>query len=273
MLSATICVLAAIVAGFIFLEKYVEKVVPISQKTAILELVSAPTWVNQSLKEKIYLAAIANGEDLRIDEDAAQSIQHNIQTLFPWIDKPQVQTTHNSIRIKGKWRKPLGLIKVGWRKLYVDANLVVLDYIPIPNLPIVKINGLSPIASIPETGKVWQRDDLAAAIAILAKLDQMDQLVTPHNPLLCEIASIDVSNFNGRVDNQAPHIILYAKDNTEIIWGAEIGTWHRYLEATDEEKLAALYSYYKKHGSLLNKAKYINLRHPQNYIPLPVDRY
>jgi len=66
---------------------------------------------------------------------------------------------------------------------------------------------------------------------------------------------------------------LYAKDNTEIIWGAEVGKWQRYLESTDEQKLANLYSYYKEYGTLLNSAKYINLRDPQDNIPLPIDKY
>jgi len=66
---------------------------------------------------------------------------------------------------------------------------------------------------------------------------------------------------------------LYAKDNTEIIWGAEVGKWQRYLESTDEDKLAKLYSYYKEYGTLLNVAKYINLRDPQDNIPLPIDKY
>jgi len=101
----------------------------------------------------------------------------------------------------------------------------------------------------------------------------MDELITPDKPLLYEIDYIDVSNFEGREDTRFPHIVLYATDKTEIIWGAEIATWQRYLEATDEEKLAKLYGYYKEHGSLLNGVKYINLRNPQDKIPLPIDKY
>ena len=101
----------------------------------------------------------------------------------------------------------------------------------------------------------------------------MDKLTTPDKPLLYEIDSIDVSNFNGRENRQFPHIVLYAKDKTEIIWGAEIGNWARHFEAKDEEKLAKLYSYYKEHGSLLEGVKYINLRDPQDDIPLPIDKY
>ena len=270
---AVLCVFAAIGVGFIFLDKYVKKAVPVSEKTALLELVDVPAWVNEPLKEKIYAAAVAYGEDLKLDEDAAISVQQNIETLVAWLDEVKVQTTHDSIRIKGRWRKPLALVKKGGRSFYVDTELVVLDYLPMPNLPIVKIKGLSAVAKVPPPGKVWQDETIAAAVAILARLNQMDKSVTPDKPLLYEIDSIDVSNFNGRRNSRKPHIVLYTKDNTEIIWGAEFGTWQRYLEATDEEKLTNLYSYYEEHGSLLGGAKYINLQYSQEQVSLPIDKY
>jgi hypothetical protein len=114
---------------------------------------------------------------------------------------------------------------------------------------------------------------LAAAVTILGKLEQMDATVAPEKPLLYEIDSIDVSNFEGRKNRREPHIVLYTKDSTEIIWGAEFGTWQRYLEAPDDEKLAKLYSYYEEFGTLLGGAKYINLRDPQETIPRPTDKY
>jgi len=262
---------AAVRIGVAF-RKYVKKAVPVSEKVGLLKLENPPAWVNQTLKEKIYAAARAYGEDLKLDEDAAESVQQNIETLVAWLDEVKVQVTHDSIRIKGRWRKPLALVKLGFQSFYVDAELVVLDFVPMSNLPIVRIKGLSVVTKVPPPGEVWQRDALAAAIAILARLDQMDKLVTPDSPLLYEIDSIDVSNFNGRQDSRFPHIVLYAKDNTEIIWGAEIGTWQRYLEATDEQKIAKLYGYYKEYGSLRD-VKYINLRDPQDNVPLPIDKY
>ena len=270
---AVVCVFAAIGIGFVFLDKYVKKAVPVSEQSGFLELVDVPAWVAEPLKEKIYAAATANGEDLKLDEDAAESVQRNIEALVAWLDEVKVQTTHDSIRIEGRWRRPLALVKLGLHKFYVDADLVVLDFVPMPNLPIVKVKGLSVIAKVPPPGEVWQSDDLAAAVTILAKLDQMDKSVTPDRPLLYEIDRIDISNFNGRENSRFPHIVLYTKDNTEIIWGAEFGMWQRYLEAKDEEKLAKLYAYYKEYGSLLNGVKYINLRDPQETIPLPIDKY
>ena len=279
---AVVCLLGAIGVGVFaavrigslldFLDKYVRKAVHISEKIGSLELVDVPAWVNDQLKEKIYAAARADGEDLKLDEDVARSVQNNLEREVAWLKNVTVQTTHDTIRIEAQWRRPTALVKRGLRKFYVDAELVVLDFVPVPSLPIVEVKGLSLIRKVPPTGKVWQRDDLAAAVDVLKLLWWMDEEVAPDKPLLWEIEVIDVSNFKGLEDTRFPHIVLYAKDNTEIIWGAEIGTWQRYLEATDEEKLAKLYSYYKEHGSLLG-VKYINLRDPQDNIPRPIDKY
>jgi hypothetical protein len=270
---AVVCVLAAVGIGFAFLEKYVKRAVPVSESSAPLELVDVPAWVNEPLKEKIYTAAGAYGEDLKLDETAARSAQQNIEALVAWLDEVKVQTTHDRLLIEARWRKPLALVKLGRHKFYVDARLVVLDFVPMPNLPIVRIRGLSAATKTPPPGEVWQCDDLAAGVIILAKLDQMDKSVTPDKPLLYEIDSIDVSNFNGRRSRRKPHIVLYTKDDTEIIWGAEFGTWQRYLESPDEDKLAKLYGYYKEHGSLSGGVKYINLRNPQETVPRPIDKY
>ena len=272
-IAAIVLAFIAVAVGFVFLQQYVDKTVPVSQKSAALELANVPDWVTQELKDKIYAAATAGDEDLKLDEDAAASVQQNIESQIAWLDAVTVQTTHDSIRIEGRWRKPLALVKWGSQRFYVDSECVVLDYLPLPKLPIVEVKELAVTTRSPLPGGLYRPEDLAAAVAILAWLTRMDALVTPDRPLLYEIDRIDVSNFNGRRNPRASHIILYAKDNTEIIWGAELGTWQRYLEAPDEEKLAKLYGYYKKAGSLLNSVKYINLRDTQDDIALPVDKY
>jgi len=270
---AVVCVFVAIGVGFVFLVKYAKRAVPVSAKIGPVELINPPAWINQPLLEKIYAAAIAGGEDLNLDEDTARSVQNNVEREVMWLHNVKVQTTYKNILIKADYRKPLALVKSGLHKFYVDDELVVLDFLPMPNLPIVEVKGLPLVIKTPPLGKVWQREDLAAAVTILDRLDQMDKLITPDKPLLYEIDSIDASNFNGRENARFPHIVLYAKDSTEIIWGAEVGKWQQHLESTDEQKLAKLYGYYKEYGTLLNGAKYINLCDPQDKIPLPIDKY
>lgn len=267
--AAIVFAVVGLVVGVALLEKYVTSV----EKVGALELVGAPGWVSQELKDRITDAAIAYGEDLRIDGDVAESVQRNIESLFAWVTNVKVQTGRDTISISADWRKPVGVVRVGGHKFYVDGDMVVLDYVPVAELAIVEVKGLSAGERVPAAGDVWRHDDLAAAVAILVELDRWDRMKTPDKPLLFEIDRIDVSNFGGRVSSRRSHIVLYTKDGTEIIWGAAMGAWQRYLEAPDEEKFAKLYAYYEKFGTLLNGVRYINLRDPQNEIFQPVDKY
>jgi len=269
---ALICVLAGIAVGFIYLEQYVRAKKNMGATSANIELINAPEWINAELEQKVLSAVRAHGEDLRIDEEVAESVYRNITELVPWIYDVRIKTTHDAVTVAGLWRKPLAAVKVGRRQIYVDKERIVLGYIPIPDLPIVEIIGLNATRA-PAAGQNWQRDDLAAALDILTRLDMMDQAVTPEKPLLRELTRIDVSNFAGRKDPRKRHIVLYARRDTEIIWGAEFGTSQRYMEVSDDEKLARLYSYYKNNGSLLTAVKYINLCDPQGNVPQPIDRF
>lgn len=266
-------ILGSIAVGLTYLDKYRKETNPPSQAEALLELANVPTWVNTELQIKVLQAARGNGQDLRIDENAAASVHQNINSQVAWLDDIKVQTTHNSLRIEGRWRKPVGLIKAGRRSFYVDAEQVVLDFVQMPNLSIVEITGLPSVKKMPPLGQVCPGDDLAAAIKLLEMLERRDRKETSQKPLLSEIDRLDVSNFGGRKNSKNPHIVLYAKDDTKIIWGAEIGKWQRYLESTDVQKIAKLYSYYKEFGTLSGSAKSINLCNPQDDIPLPIDKF
>ena len=268
-----VCVLCGIVIGLISLEKYVKQTIPVQQGSGELVLADVPLWVSDQLKEKVRTIATAKGSNLGLDDETVSSVQRNIEELVPWLDEVKVKAAHNILRVEARWRKPIALVKSGTIKFYVDAEQVVLDYMEMPDLPIVEIKGLPPVAKIPPLGEVWHRDDLAAAVIILDLLDQRDKSLTSDKPLLYEIDRIDMSNFNGRQNSRLAHIILYSNDDSQIIWGAEVGQWQRHLESTDQEKLAKLYGYYEDYGSLSGGARYINLRDPRDKIPLPIDKY
>ena len=259
--------------GLIYLDRYIKETTPPMEGEVELELVDVPAWVSEELRQKALTAARSDLEDLRIDENAASLVQQNIDRRFAWLDNVKVQTTHNALLIEGRWRKPVGLIKPGRRSFYVDAEQVVLDFVEMPGIPIVEITGLSAARNIPPLGEVWEGDDLGAAIILLDRLERRDRIETTQKPLLSEISRLDVSNFDGRKNRKLPHIILYAKDDTKIMWGAKIGEWQRHLESTDEQKIAKLYGYYKEYGTLSGEVKFINLCDPQDDIPQPIDKY
>ena len=266
------CIISGIVIGLIFLEKYVKGNVPAAEGMVDLELADVPIWVSDELKEKVRAAATVNVGDVP-GEDIVPFVQRNVEHLIAWLDDVKVRAIQNVLRVEGRWRKPIGILKFGQLEFYVDAEQVVLDFVPLPELPIVEIKGLPPVTKIPPPGEVWQREDMAAAVMILDRLDHMDKTLTPDKPLLSEIDHIDVSNFNGRQNSRDAHIILYSKDDSQIIWGAELNKWQQNLESTDEEKLAKLYGYYKDYGTLSGRAKFINLRDPRDKIPLPIDQH
>lgn len=268
-----VCTLCGIAVGLVFLEQYVRKMNSTSKNDMSADLIDVPAWVTEPLKEKVYAAVRDYGENPILDENGALSIQRKIAEQIAWLDNVKVRITHGRLCIAGRWRKPVALIQSGPFKFYVDAEQVALDYVPMPNLTIVKVTGIPVVIAIPALGKPWPRNDLAAAIQILGRLARMDSTLTPDKPLLQEIDRIDVSNYKGRQNSNKAHIILYSKDNTEIMWGAEMGTWQRHLESTDEEKLAKLYNYYQTYGTLSGGVKFINLRDPRDKVPLPIDRY
>jgi len=284
-----VCALVAVLAGFAFLDGYVKKQTTVSQGNRTIELVGdIPGWVTEEIKNRVYAAATARLSSPQAvrqsspqaaeagnegsDENTAAAVQRNIKQMVPWLTDVRVQTTHNSIRISGRWRKPIAVVTAGKNKFFLDSNLVVLDYMPIDNLSVVTVTGLEFDKRPPIPGEVWRGDDLAAGLAVLSRMERMDTAVCPNKPLLREIDRIDVDNFNGRRKKTEPHIVLYTKDNIQIIWGAEIGAWQRHLESPDDDKLAKLYTYYQQHGTL-SDVKYINLRDPRQTIYLPVDKY
>lgn len=265
--AAVVCLLAATGAFLRFAEGYVQSTKPAEEGSLVL--VDVPSWVNWDLKARV--VAVAGGNRFPIVEDTAAVLARNLAPMA-WLDDVKIQVTHDAVRVKARWRKPIALLKRGPSKFYVDADLVVLDHMPMAHLPIVEVKGVA-MALTPSPGQVFDRDDLAAAVALIVLLHRMDAEVAPENPLLEQIASVDVDNYRGRKRRRDPHIVLHGKDDTEIIWGAEIGEWAKHLEAKDEQKLAKLYTHYKQYGSLGAGGKYIILRDPQDKVPQPIDKY
>ncbi|MEN6333134.1 MAG: hypothetical protein ABFE01_02675, partial [Phycisphaerales bacterium] len=190
-----------------------------------------------------------------------------------WLTDVNVRATHDSILVTARWRKPVVMIdiKETSSKIYIDQDLVVMDYMPMLHLPIVKVEGLS-LNIVPLPGQTFDEGALKAAVDLAVLLNQTDAEFAPKTPLLEQIASIDVSNYRGNKNPRKEHIVLHAKDGALIIYGAEIGEYAKNAEASDEEKLASLYGYYKEFGSFGSEAKYINLRIPQNRVLLPIDK-
>jgi len=258
------CILAAVAAGFVLLDRYVQEITS-SGKVGPLELVGRPGWFNNELIQKVHDAA--GGSELSLDATTARTVAENLASIA-WLYDVKVQTTSSSVRVRAKYRRPVGLIRRSRAVHYIDRDAVVLEYLPIEDLTIVQIKGFS-AREIAPVGDRMGDDDIVAAVQLLLALERMDEISTPVAPLLREIASIDVSNLDGRRNRRKAHIVLYAKDGTQVNWGAAYGRSARYVEANDKEKIAMLYEFYKQHGTIQGIVKYIELRNPQETVPRP----
>lgn len=277
MIFVVLVILAATGIGLVFLEKYVDSSSAVTAGLGRLEFTGQPHWVSRQLRDEIVAAAAPSSQDLVLDEHTARTIAENLLKVA-WLDDIKVRVTNEAIQVAARYRRPLALIKISGKNYYLDDEFILLDYVPINDLAIVEIKGVrSGYMSRAVVGSSYRRDDIAAAVTLLELLTKMDAEVAADKPLLDEIASIDVSNYNGRKNSSKPHIILYAKDGTEIWWGAEKGKWHLNLEARDEEKLAMLYNTYETIGTLQlrsnHKGSFVDLTRPQKSLSLPIDRY
>ncbi|MCD4831095.1 MAG: hypothetical protein K8R02_04705 [Anaerohalosphaeraceae bacterium] len=265
------------VAGLIFLDRYAGDRAGIEKKPAQFKLIDVPGWVSPQLQAEIIAASGAGDVDFQLDGATVRRVGENL-SVVAWLCDVNVRLTGESIMVQARYRRPMGLIKASGRQYYIDKDMFVLGYVPIDSIAIVEITGVPGyVLTRKSVGSTWARDDIAAALEILELLNKMDAKVSADKPLLGEIASVDLSNYDGRRSESRPHIVFYALDGTEIRWGARKGAWHRHLEARDEEKLAILYNTYEQMGTLQlksnHKASFIDLATPQNSLSLPIDRY
>ncbi len=259
-----LCILAVVAAGFVLLDRYVQRITS-SGQAGPLELVDRPDWFNNDLLQKVYTAA--GGSEFALDKTVAEAVAENLE-LVVWLYDIKVQTTNSSVEVRAKYRRPVAMIRRSEQAYYIDHDAVVLPFLPIEDLTIVEVKGFS-ARTIPPISDTMTGDDIAAALDLLAVLETMDQISTPDAPLLKEIASIDVSNLDGRKSRSRAHIVLNAKDGTQVNWGAAYGRSARYVEASDQEKVAMLYEFYTQHGTIQGIVKYIELRNPQEAVPRP----
>lgn len=255
--------IAGAAVGFIFMDRYVQTSRPANKANGPVVLVEPGIWVNEEWKQRI--EDIIGRGPFPLDDTSAAVIAKKLRTLS-WLNNVRVQTTPDAINVYADYRRPVGVVDLGRSKFYLDAQMTVMDYIPVTAIPTIEITGIASPRSIPTPGNRWAAEDARAAVQLLDLLYKMDlhfqREKELEKPLLDEIQSIDVSNFAARKSNSAPHITLTVKDGKKIFWGAAWGQASRYLELDDNDKLIRLYQFYMDHNNSLQgaTAKFIELR-------------
>ncbi len=255
--------IAAVPVSFFYLEKYVKNKPRISQRTGPLEIMTPPAWINNALLERT--ARQAGAKIFALNEHTAQTVAADM-AQFAWMKDTRVRVTDKTVQLFGEYRLPVVMVETTGQKYYIAADMTVMDFVPLDTVNTVQVKGFA-YHGRPALGSKWLDEDMELAVKLALVLDKMDELTCPDNPLLEEIEYIDITNHEGRKSSNKPHVVLNVTDGTEVFWGASYGQSQKYLEADEKEKVQKLYSFYKQHGTLAGKVKYIELRIPQKSIP------
>ena len=280
-----VVLIGAACAGLYYLDKnFVKPSTGVGSKWVQINLVDAPKWISSDLRRAIYTVAGDSDGRFLLDENTADNVYSKLKN-FPWLYNLKVKTDPNSITVSAEYYKPAMLVESKNRKVYIASDrpedsekfkIIVLNYIPLYEVAIPLLKGVD-TRYLPEAGFVWQQEDAEAAVGLVNLFNLMDRNMVENaktkrmffKPLLDEIGVIDVLNFNGRKNKNESHIIIYAKDETPIHWGAISGG----LEAVPAEKLGKLYQCYKDFGTLQLRSKgllqYIDLRIAEKISPIP----
>ena len=143
--------------GLIYMDRYVSNAAKeetddgyLKAKEGPLKLIDCPAWLNQEWVDK--LIAAAGGKRFPLDQGWAQEVATRLASLS-WLNNVQVQTTPEFLKVKADYRRPVGLVPSGRkRKVYLDADMTVIDYIPVTNIPVIEIKGLAS-TKVPDPGQ------------------------------------------------------------------------------------------------------------------------
>lgn len=258
----------ALVAGVMWrLERYVEHAARTRDVQLTASMQNPPRWASDELVREILLSSGIHHDDFLLDKELTMRWAQNL-SRNPWVKKVnRVRKLYSGeVRFDCELRRPVAMLRQGFSVRYVDAEGVVLPEatLVVPYGHVIKLRGS--VAALPQPGESIRDDALIAGIQVLAWIRGADEQLKPEERLWSELAVLDVSNYNGRVDLSVSHLTLYTNNSTEVRWGAAVGRSVPYGEASAKCKINTLYRKHRLAGSL-ELFPYVELRDP------PKDRY
>jgi hypothetical protein len=139
----------------------------------------------------------------------------------------------DQIRVRFEYREPVAAVKTSQGWIVVDGNRVRLPGVWKTRPPCELETDIVGLHRAPEAGKVWDDPALDAGME-LARYASMEPVLSS-----VQVAAIDVSNFDGRIDSLRSEMALSTKSGCVIYWGRPPST-DKYGELTQEEKVENL---------------------------------
>jgi hypothetical protein len=240
-----------------------------------LELVDAPDWMPKRLRA-ILLAEMTPGDMPFSHEDLCRVVLENARRN-PWlrsvrtVRKEQLSADEGVVRIHASYRRPIAWLQAAKRIYYVDREGVVVPTSQVPqwlavidgqvhwflsrnDIPkgaryvrkhYIRIHGVShPPAAV---GSTWGGEDIRAGLTLVELMSR--------EPFADQITTVDVRNFDKRVNPAEPELTLTAQEGrgrgTEIQFGQLPDPRGGNFIVPTSHKLQRLRDYYRDHNGRL----------------------
>jgi len=263
-----VVIAAGLIAGGILamqsLERYVANIAGQRQVALQVQFLNPPEWMSDSLIQEICDSTGIRSDDFLLDKVLPERWAKNLAGN-PWVSK--VNLVHRNYRgivaLDCELRRPVAQIRQADGIYYLDEKGVVLPPAELIGSEehLVELRGDT--VRLPKPGKAVESLPLLAGLHVLTMIRQVDEALPEDQRLWNELAIMDVSNYEGRVDPRRAHLMLYTTNETEVRWGAAVGQSRGYAEASPKEKLRYLYIKHRQEGSL-NSYRYVDLRDEGN---------
>lgn len=113
----------------------------------------------------------------------------------------------------------------------------------------------------PPVGHFWPGEDLAAGLQLARML--------AGQPYRNQVASISVENFEGRITNTQPHLVIATDRAGSRIWWGRAPDQEMGVENSAEQKLALLRRLYDRYGRIDINRPFVDIRSFRDSISMP----
>jgi hypothetical protein len=258
----------ALVVGFHFMRRWVEKRVVFPDRAPKIVLKNRPAWMTDFLANQITAAVKPVGTHSAFDHQLLVDVGSMLKTN-PWVKKVvQVRRAYgekpgDTIEIDCDWRAPIALVH--WQDYYwlVDGDGVKLpEQYTLRQVPLVmrgsesrrtEIRIVEGVRNPPvESGQQWPGEDLVAGLDLVKLLHGLN--------FADEILRVDVSNFGGRVNAKEAQLALGTRYDTQIRWGRPINAKDFFVEVSPAQKLAYLKQVWEQFHRVDGNQPWIDIR-------------
>jgi hypothetical protein len=246
--------------------QYVEtRTTPTVEPTFVFK--NAPAWIDPKLTDRmlktVRAGSIRSSLDSRLLEQTAWALRSE-----PWIkDIVQVRRVFGNapgdvVEIDALFRIPAVLVEFGGGYWLVDSEGVLLpERFETDQLRLISLDGsgnirfriITGVRTPPaKPGEPWPGNEVRDAIDLARLLQGRD--------FASDLAVIDVSNSEGRIDSAAAHLTMFTRQMTEVRWGRPVREDKSFIEVSPDIKVRAMETIYREFGRVDATSAWVDVR-------------